>query len=184
MAERGICGSKDLFSCSICLEILSDPVSIPCGHNFCMKCSRSCWDSKDVYSCPQCRGTFTSKPDLRRNTLLDEVVKSVKATKLFLHYAGSGDVECDFCTGKKLRAVKSCLTCLVSFCETHGQPHSEITTLKKHKLINATKNLQQKLCTQHEKTVEVFCKSDQTCICLLCMLAEHKGHESVELETE
>ncbi|XP_039621519.1 tripartite motif-containing protein 16-like [Polypterus senegalus] len=186
MAEGGIRGSKDLFSCSVCLEILSDPVSIPCGHNFCMKCITSCWDSTDVYSCPQCRETFTSKPDLRRNTLLDEVVKSVNSTKLFLpqRYAGSVDVECDFCTEKKLRAVKSCLTCLVSFCETHMQPHFEIAALKKHKLINASKNLQQKLCAQHEKTVEVFCKLDQTCICLLCMLAEHKGHESVELETE
>ncbi|XP_058872188.1 tripartite motif-containing protein 16-like [Acipenser ruthenus] len=183
--------SEDQFSCSACLELLKDPVTIPCGHSYCMGCIKNCWDQTDhtgVYSCPQCRETFTPRPVLRRNTMLAEVVEKLKKTGLnpppAQSYAGPGDVPCDFCTGRKFKAVKSCLTCLASYCETHVKPHSEVTPLKKHKLINAIGDLEQKLCAEHQKVLEGFCRTDQTCICWLCTEKEHKSHDTVSAETE
>ncbi|XP_058872658.1 tripartite motif-containing protein 16-like [Acipenser ruthenus] len=181
--------SEDRFSCPVCLDLLKDPVAIPCGHSYCMGCIKNYWDQTDhtgVYSCPQCRETFTPRPVLRRNTMLAEVVEELKMTRLnptpAQSYAGPGDVPCDFCTGRKFKAVKSCLTCLASYCETHVKQHSEVTPLKRHKLINAIGDLEQKLCAEHQKVLEVFCRTDQTCICLLCTQVEHKSHETAKKE--
>ncbi|XP_058872231.1 tripartite motif-containing protein 16-like [Acipenser ruthenus] len=183
--------SEDQFSCSVCLELLKDPVAIPCGHSYCMGCIKNCWDQTDhtgVYSCPQCRETFTPRPVLGRNTMLAEVVEKLKKTGLnpppAQSYAGPGDVPCDFCTGRKFKAVKSCLTCLASYCETHVKPHYEGAAFKRHKLINAIGDLEQKLCAEHQKVLEVFCRTDQTCICWLCTEKEHKSHDTVSAEKE
>ncbi|XP_058872266.1 uncharacterized protein LOC131723017 [Acipenser ruthenus] len=180
---------EEHLNCPVCKELLKDPVTIPCGHSYCMGCIKNCWDQTDhtgVYSCPQCRKTFTPRPDLCRNTMLAEVVEKLKKTGLNppQSYAGPGDVSCDVCTGRKFKAVKSCLTCLASYCETHVKPHSEVTPLTRHKLINAIGNLEQKLCPEHQKVLEVFCRTDQTCICLLCTDEDHKSHDTVSGDAE
>ncbi|XP_061112615.1 tripartite motif-containing protein 16-like isoform X1 [Conger conger] len=192
MAEANISVDQDQFSCSICLDILKDPVTIHCGHSYCMGCIKGCWDQDDhtgVYSCPQCRQTFTPRPVLGRNTMLAEVVEKLKKTGLQAAppahcYAGPGDVACDICTGRKHKAIKSCLVCLASFCETHLQPHYESPAFKKHKLVKATGNLQEKICSNHDKLLEVFCRSDQQCICMLCAMDEHRGHDTVSVVAE
>ncbi|CAM4588905.1 unnamed protein product [Leuciscus chuanchicus] len=82
-----------------------------------MICITGCWDQDDqkgVYSCPQCRQSFTTRPVLGKNTMLAEVVEKLKKTKLQAArpaqcYTESGDVECDVCTGDKNKAIKSCL---------------------------------------------------------------------------
>ncbi|XP_064818923.1 E3 ubiquitin-protein ligase TRIM47-like isoform X1 [Oncorhynchus masou masou] len=195
---------QDSFSCSICLDILKDPVTTSCGHNYCMCCIEGCWDQDDlkgVYSCPECRQTFAQRPVLNRNTLLAKVVEKLKHTALHaaapaaapaappaappaLCYAGPGDVECDFCTGRKHKALMSCLVCLVSYCETHLQPHYNFPALKKHMLVKASTQLQEKICSQHDKLLEVYCRTDQQCICLLCVMDEHKGHDTVSAAAE
>ncbi|XDV42078.1 hypothetical protein PO909_010822 [Leuciscus waleckii] len=95
-----------------------------------------------------------------------------------------GDVWCDDCTGRKHRAVKSCLTCVASFCESHLIPHTTVPSLKKHKLIEASSDLQENICSQHQKTNEFYCRTDKKSICASCALNEHKGHDTVEAETE
>ncbi|XP_058872289.1 tripartite motif-containing protein 16-like [Acipenser ruthenus] len=183
--------SEEHLICPVCLDILKDPVTTACGHSYCMRCIKNCWDQTDhtgIYSCPQCRKTFTPRPDLGRNTILAEVVEKLKKTGLSpppaQSYAGPEDVPCDFCTGRKFKAVKSCLTCLASYCETHVKPHSEVTPLKRHKLVNAIGDLEQKLCAKHQKVLDIFCRTDQTCVCALCIVKEHKSHDTVSAQTQ
>ncbi|XP_072533583.1 tripartite motif-containing protein 16-like [Salminus brasiliensis] len=182
---------QDQFSCPVCLDLLKDPVTIHCGHSFCMVCINDYWDQEDqaVYSCPQCRETFTPRPVLRRNNMLADVVEKLQKTGRQAGtpaqcYAGPGDVECDSCTGRKLKASKSCLVCLASFCETHLQPHYQSPAFKKHKLVKASSRLEEKICSKHEIVMEVFCRTDQSCICLLCTMYEHRDHNTVPAAAE
>ncbi|XP_036428477.1 E3 ubiquitin/ISG15 ligase TRIM25-like [Colossoma macropomum] len=158
------------------------------GHSFCKVCINSCWDQEDlkgVYSCPQCRRSFTQRPVVGKNTMLAEVVEKLKKTELHTASpAGPGDVECDFCTGRKLKALKSCLVCLASYCETHLQPHYQSPAFKKHKLVKASRRLQEQICSEHEKLLEVYCRTDQQCICMLCIKDDHKGHDTVSVAAE
>ncbi|XP_047676364.1 E3 ubiquitin/ISG15 ligase TRIM25-like [Tachysurus fulvidraco] len=193
MAEASISVDQDQFICPVCLDLLKEPVAIPCGHSFCKVCINGCWvqeDQSGVYSCPQCRDTFTPRPVLRRNNMLAEVVEKLKKTTEVqaaspAHcYAGPGDVECDFCTGRKYKAVKSCLVCLASCCDVHLKPHLEIPALKKHTLIEASTNLQEKICSEHDKLIEIYCRTDRTCICYMCMMDKHKGHDTDTVTAE
>ncbi|XP_077065481.1 E3 ubiquitin/ISG15 ligase TRIM25-like isoform X1 [Siphateles boraxobius] len=181
MAEARI--SQDEFVCSVCLDLLKDPVAIPCGHSFCKICITDCWDQEDekrVYSCPQCRQTFRRRPALAKNTILAEVVEKLKKTKLPADcYAGAGDVQCDVCTGRKHKAVKSCLGCLNSYCQNHLEQHESYFKGKRHNLTDATGRLQEMICQKHDKILEVFCRTDQKCICVLCVMDEHKNHNTV-----
>uniref|UniRef100_A0A8C1C962 Tripartite motif-containing protein 16-like n=1 Tax=Cyprinus carpio carpio TaxID=630221 RepID=A0A8C1C962_CYPCA len=183
MAEARISVDQKEFMCAVCLDLLKDPVAIPCGHSYCKICITDCWDQEDqkrVYSCPQCRQTFSPRPALSRNTMLAEVVEKLKKTRLSADCdAGAGDVQCDVCTGRKYRAVKSCLVCLNSYCQNHLEQHESWFRGKRHSLIEATGRLQEMICQKHEKLLEVFCRTDQKCICVLCTVIEHKNHDIV-----
>uniref|UniRef100_A0A8C2ANQ2 Tripartite motif-containing protein 16-like n=1 Tax=Cyprinus carpio TaxID=7962 RepID=A0A8C2ANQ2_CYPCA len=175
--------SQDEFMCSVCLDLLKDPVTIQCGHSYCKICITGFWDQEDqkrVYSCPQCRQTFRPRPALARNTMLAEVVEKLKKTRLSADCdAGAGDVQCDVCTGRKYRAIKSCLVCLNSYCQNHLEQHESFFRGKRHSLIGATGRLQEMICQKHEKLLEFFCCTDQKCICVLCTMDEHKNHDTV-----
>ncbi|XP_048012903.1 tripartite motif-containing protein 16-like [Megalobrama amblycephala] len=182
MAEARISVDQNEFMCPVCLDLLKDPVAIPCGHSYCKICITGCWDQEDqmrVYSCPQCRQTFSPRPALAKNTILSEMVEKLKMIKLPADcYAGAGDVQCDVCTGRKHKAVKSCLVCLNSYCQNHLEQHESLFKGKRHNLTEATGRLQEMICPKHDKILEVFCCTDQKCICVLCM-DEHKNHDTV-----
>ncbi|XP_030633363.1 E3 ubiquitin/ISG15 ligase TRIM25-like [Chanos chanos] len=193
MAEAGISEFHDQFKCLVCPDLLKDPVTIPCGHSYCMGCIKDYWDQDDqkgVYSCPQCRQTFTPRPALGKNTILAEMVEKLKKMRLQAAappahcYAGPGDVECGVCTGRKLKAIKSCLVCRDSYCQTHFERHEELFKGKRHNVTGATTKLQDQICPHHDETIELWCQTDQQFMCYLCKLDKHKKHKTVLVAAE
>uniref|UniRef100_A0A8C1P0A5 E3 ubiquitin-protein ligase TRIM39-like n=1 Tax=Cyprinus carpio TaxID=7962 RepID=A0A8C1P0A5_CYPCA len=260
--------------CSICLDVFTDPVTIPCGHNFCRTCLNKFWTSTQTCFCPLCKETFSKRPDLMINTnsgvimggevrmikraLVREVDPGIQpllretnqptllrtgsllrgtnnppvplprtrslrgrnqlrlprmqslpraqvnvllrgprnhsgtpeynAESFAQHFKEKlnlgSEVFCDFCVERKQKAMKSCLTCQSSYCETHLEPHHRVPRLKKHKLINAVENLEDYICQKHERPLDLFCRDDQTSVCLSCTEGDHRTHNTVPIEEE
>ncbi|XP_023280033.1 nuclear factor 7, brain-like [Seriola lalandi dorsalis] len=130
--------SEDQFLCSICLDVFTDPVSTSCGHNFCKNCITTHWNVNVPYQCPMCNEVFNIRPQFRVNTLLSEMVAQFKheaqqktsSSSSEQQVSKPGEVPCDVCTGTKLKALKSCLVCLTSYCETHLEPHLTLHLLQ------------------------------------------------------
>ncbi|XP_041652526.1 E3 ubiquitin-protein ligase TRIM21-like [Cheilinus undulatus] len=184
--------TEDQFLCSICLDVFTDPVTIPCGHNFCKNCITKNWKTGVLYLCPICEEVFSTRPQLKVNTFIKEMSAQFRQSTQQESSSSSserqvskpGEVPCDVCTGTKLKALKSCLVCLASYCETHLEPHLTMSGLKKHQLIDPVENLEDRMCEKHDKLLELFCKNDQRCVCLMCTVLEHKNHDVVPLKKE
>uniref|UniRef100_A0A3B3DUL1 Uncharacterized protein n=1 Tax=Oryzias melastigma TaxID=30732 RepID=A0A3B3DUL1_ORYME len=203
---HGIQIDRERFSCPLCLSLFIEPVSLPCGHCYCMHCANKHLDHEEdsgIYSCPECRQEFVSRPLLVRNNVLAFVVDELrKAVGLdedtfdipeercrspptpCVDSARPGDVACDVCYDFKSKAVKSCLQCMASYCEDHLQPHFDVAPLRKHKLVAPTTELENSICSKHYEVMKLFCRTDQSCICYLCSKDEHKGHEKVSAAAE
>ncbi|XP_023698342.1 E3 ubiquitin/ISG15 ligase TRIM25 isoform X3 [Paramormyrops kingsleyae] len=194
--------TEEQFNCPVCLDLPNDPVTIPCGHSYCMECIKDYWVKDDhigIYSCPQCRQTFCPKPPLSRNTMLAEAVEQLKRGGLRSRAsiskpantsssggapapAGSAPtarVLCDVCQGDSQPATKTCLVCLASYCKAHLKPHQQAAALKHHELIAPTGQLRQKICGKHKYLQEFYCRSCRLFICWLCISHDHKEHDTV-----
>uniref|UniRef100_A0A672RM06 Uncharacterized protein n=1 Tax=Sinocyclocheilus grahami TaxID=75366 RepID=A0A672RM06_SINGR len=176
---------------------------ILCGHNYCKKCITDIWDQDDqkgIYRCPVCKQSFTPRPVLGKNMMVAEMVEKLKTTRLQATplpassadppadppasvHTGSGGVQCDSCTEIKQKAVKSCLECRSSYCQNHLEQHESLFKGKKHNLMDATGQLQEMICPRHDKILEIYCRTDQQCICMLCLVDEHKNHDTVSTAT-
>ncbi|XP_036962006.1 E3 ubiquitin-protein ligase TRIM39-like [Acanthopagrus latus] len=192
MAAANFLPSEDQFLCSICLDVFTDPVTTSCGHNFCKTCITEHWNHNDQYLCPMCKEVFNTRPQLRVNTLLSEMVSQFRQSAQQKASSSSseqqvskpGEVPCDVCTGTRLKALKSCLVCLVSYCQTHLEPHLIKSGLKRHQLIDPVENLEDRMCLKHDKLLELFCRTDQMCVCVLCPVSDHKTHDVVPLKEQ
>ncbi|XP_027001334.1 E3 ubiquitin-protein ligase TRIM39-like [Tachysurus fulvidraco] len=169
---------EDQLQCPICLDVFTDPVSTPCGHNYCMICLKEFWDSSSHCQCPVCKEEFPKRPKLRVNTFISKLAAQFKQQ----FPVKTKKVLCDSCTEEKLEALKSCLHCGVSYCNNHLMLHKTTAKLMKHKLIDPVENLEDYICQKHERPLELFCRDDQTCVCQFCTEGEHKSHNSVPLE--
>ncbi|XP_062300178.1 zinc-binding protein A33-like [Scomber scombrus] len=183
--------SEDQFLCSICLDVFTHPVTIPCGHNFCKNCITKHWNINSHWQCPMCKDVFDRRPELRVNTFISEMADQFRRSAVKKssscsdqQWTNTGDVLCDVCTETKLKAVKSCLVCLTSYCETHLEPHQRISGLKRHKLIDPVKNLEDRMCKKHDRPLALFCKTDHMCVCQFCTETDHKSHVYVHLIEE
>lgn len=291
--------SEEQVHCSICLDVFTNPVSIPCGHNFCQSCILGYWKTSPLYQCPMCKKSFHKRPDISINTVLREIAEQFKEIRVRsvegdTSEEGKGGTEkkwtmerrkkedeerlleadqrqqlveelkqkqeedrrkkekqeelppliphvsspktsnpsspqasaqappplpqtspppspqippspapqpspsplssplppltweevlCDVCLGDgRPKALKSCLVCLTSYCEEHLKSHSARFT--KHKLIEPVANMADRMCPKHERLLELFCKKDQTCVCVLCTETDHRAHYTVPVERE
>ncbi|KAK7929209.1 hypothetical protein WMY93_005604 [Mugilogobius chulae] len=179
---------EDELSCSICLSPFDCPVTIPCGHNFCQSCLLATWGDTAPYSCPQCRTHFATKPELKKNTVLNNVVATfkvragnpepVKSIETIIEppkpeIPAAPAVKCDTCM--EAQAAQTCLTCMASYCDVHLRPHMENPVFKLHQLTDPVGDLTERICSEHHKLMELFCREHTQPICSFCLQQAHKG---------
>uniref|UniRef100_A0A3B4AFZ1 RING-type domain-containing protein n=1 Tax=Periophthalmus magnuspinnatus TaxID=409849 RepID=A0A3B4AFZ1_9GOBI len=137
-------------NCSVCLEELKEPVTIPCGHSHCSSCIHNHWDKEEkerlLYSCPQCRQDFIPRPVPVKNITLAGLVEELRRSGLTAPgsdccYAASGDVSCDVCTGRKLKM----------FCPTDGQLLCVVCCMEQHQGHHTVSSASER-SIQHKKT--------------------------------
>ncbi|XP_041634957.1 E3 ubiquitin-protein ligase TRIM21-like [Cheilinus undulatus] len=177
--------------CCICLDTYTDPVSIPCGHNFCLDCIEGFWDTKEQSQCPLCKETFSRRPELRINREFAVVVEIYKRSASLSvtptpeddgKYFGVEEVPCDVCHGDKATSVKSCLVCQASYCELHLTSHQRDAALQRHRLTDPATFSASHLCRKHNKPLTKFCRKDQMPVCEECEERDHKRHNVVIME--
>lgn len=183
MAEAEASENQDWLVCPICSDVLKDPVSVPCGDTFCMACISMQWNGtfhSGVYTCPVCKHRFSPRPILQKNIILAEMVERLKRTGASEGtLAGPEDVECDSCVGRKRKALKSCLTCVASYCELHYQLHQELNPGNTHKVTKTRYSLRERICSRHEKLQDILCCTENSAVCLQCTLSRCRNHNII-----
>uniref|UniRef100_A0A8C5MPR6 Uncharacterized protein n=1 Tax=Leptobrachium leishanense TaxID=445787 RepID=A0A8C5MPR6_9ANUR len=164
---------RDELTCSICLNIYTDPVTLPCGHSFCRTCIGDVLDTQEasgVYKCPECRAESQERPALVKNRKLRNIAENIRSTHPEQEEAG---IPCTYCDSP-VPAAKTCLHCEASLCDKHLKKHSKSA---EHVLTEPTTSLENRKCSVHKKVLEYYCCEDAACICVYCMAGEHRGHQ-------
>eukprot|EP00079_Xenopus_tropicalis_P019085 XP_012808385.1 PREDICTED: E3 ubiquitin/ISG15 ligase TRIM25-like [Xenopus tropicalis] len=173
---------RDELSCSICKDIYTDPVTLPCGHNFCRGCIGATWDWQEGIeedpSCPECRERYRRRPELKKDLTLGTLVEQFFPSNQ--GQDGTG-IFCTYCINSSVPAAQSCLLCEASLCNDHVRVHSKSA---EHVLTEPTANLGNRKCSAHNEPLKYLCCEDGAPICASCCLAGgHRGHR-VELLSE
>uniref|UniRef100_A0A4W4FPQ3 E3 ubiquitin-protein ligase TRIM39-like n=1 Tax=Electrophorus electricus TaxID=8005 RepID=A0A4W4FPQ3_ELEEL len=148
--------SEEDLQCSICLDVFTDPVTTPCGHNFCMVCLKECWDSSSLCQCPDCKEEFSKRPEMHVNAFISAMAAQFKKS-----FQVESNSTADLLLSKMV-----------------------LSKLRKHKLIDPVENLEDYICQKHERPLELFCRDDQKYVCQFCTEGDHITHTTVPIETE
>lgn len=190
MASRNRLISEDQLRCPICLNVLTRPVSTPCGHNFCMSCLATYWNSTPLCQCPVCKERFDPRPHLKVNTFISELTARFLSLQVSddQSWSSGGDarpgaaaVPCDICTDVRQEAARSCLQCLTSYCELHLHPHRREAGLERHTLVQPLTSLENRVCRTHARLVTLFCQNDMSLLCDACVRS-HVQHDVISVQ--
>ncbi|KAJ0055952.1 hypothetical protein NL108_016917 [Boleophthalmus pectinirostris] len=171
--------------CPICLDTFTQPVSTPCGHNFCKGCLDTYWSGSTVVKCPLCQQVFSSRPQLSTNVLLRDLLPPQDCPQASpTQPSPPPDVQCGPCAvgGRSVRAVRSCLHCEESYCSEHLRGHQREPQLMVHELLKPVHRLQARVCKQHSSPLDLVCHDHLTAVCVTCISSEHQDHRCVPLK--
>ncbi|XP_077461004.1 E3 ubiquitin-protein ligase TRIM39-like [Stigmatopora argus] len=197
---------EDQISCSVCLEIFSQPVTTPCGHSFCKACISTYWDKGNkakVYHCPLCKEAFRKRPELHVNRALQEITEQFKRKALVGNEEGKSENE-DTSTALAPSGNSSGLVTelmsrfqgthevpqssfplgskvvLQSTSFAHAEPPPPYSYLSRNPLSSSPFSA---MCPLHQRRVELFCQTDGRCVCSICAESgEHRGHAVLPLQ--
>lgn len=106
---------RDLIECTICLDIYTDPVALPCQHTFCRDCVESILTrigQAVAIPCPICRKEFAVP-----KTGLDGIEKDFKMNKLIGIYQSESSAVFNPCPAHKTKPLDVyCIDCRTVTC--------------------------------------------------------------------
>lgn len=205
--------SEEQFSCSICLDMFSNPVSTPCGHSYCLACITSYWDGKNKqkdWQCPICKETFRRRPELHVNHTLKEITEQFKrmaeaADAVPSTTATAEDDSVAAFPPAVRRRPKELPDEVISEMKSRfqrpisshgGQPAPPPYEALSPPPLGLTRRMTMGSlggsepssdappCPIHRQGLDLFCRNDQVCICVACMEREHYGHSVVPAQRE
>ena len=189
---------KQQVTCSICLDIYTEPKIISCFHTFCCECLEKharVSQKEGKFRCPVCQAAI----DLPEGNCFDRFPNSFFHNSLLslLSIRQSGDassITCSQCR-KTNPQMYYCFDCGRFMCLDCFNAHQLLSaTFEGHK-VTPVKDFKeedyeavlkrQPFCSQefHEREVtRFFCLECQVCICQICRVTDHQNHEVVLLE--
>lgn len=171
---------EESLKCPVCQDVFTDPVTLPCGHHFCLTCIQAVWEtdgpSEGPLFCPECQILLPSDLALQVNSSLQSRVRDFTAK------TASSPVLCDHCIESPSVAVRTCLTCDASLCQAHALQHQQRSALREHTVVEVTEDPLSLKCREHRDELKLFCAEDRVAVCCLCvLLGEHKNHRALQL---
>lgn len=163
---------RNSIRCSVCTDVLKDPIFMPCGHHYCRQCIASHWAKPKIaksFACPKCLKKFSTQSKMDLNSLISKQLVNTSSEWAMM--------SCDLCVVKKHRAVKFCLTCTALYCETHVMQHYTVPALQRHTLVEPSDQIGQMVCKDHQRALEIFCRTDRVSICSICAVLKHQHHD-------
>ncbi|XP_029026255.2 finTRIM family, member 86 [Betta splendens] len=158
---------EDAFVCSVCLDTLKEPATLPCGHSYCLACIKSHWDKKDTkgqYSCPQCRQVFNPRPSLAKSTVLVEAMEKLRTSSLKQRPSPASS------------SAPPSVPMYLEVLPHTGPPQSS--------MYPQLPTVEPRTCPQHNRPLDRFCPEDKECVCEACCQHGHRGHRVVKPQEE
>ncbi|KAI2656598.1 E3 ubiquitin/ISG15 ligase TRIM25 [Labeo rohita] len=159
--------APEAFACPICLDILKDPATLPCGHSYCLLCIQKHWDrtaTKSSYECPQCRQQFNPRPVLARSNVLMEALEKLRLSRQ--------------------DGPDSSVSVHPEAPSSSDQAGSSVAPASQTGLYPTLPSSSPQLCPLHQQVLELYCCDDKQCICDECSFTGHKGHQVVRPDEE
>ena len=182
---------EEQLTCAICLDLYTNPKTLPCLHSFCQQCLESLpLDPQgDNYfiSCPTCRHcTQLPQPTGAADFPVAFHINNLKEVyNLMIKVSGHQQVTCDNCT--TTNATGYCKECAKFLCEECIDVHKKWAPIADHIIASldevatsSSKMLPTKLkikCSTHNKPLEIFCRTCEELICHDCTVRVHRDHD-------
>ncbi|XP_018535716.1 tripartite motif-containing protein 14-like [Lates calcarifer] len=188
---------EESLKCPVCQDFFTDPVTLPCGHDFCLTCIQAVWETdgpnEGPFFCPECQILLSADLTLEINTSLQTKVKDFTTNKQSTAQLqtttpsratkSSSTIHCDHCIETPSVAIRTCLTCDASLCQAHALLHEQRSALREHTVVEVTGDPLSLKCREHRDELKLFCMEEKVPVCCLCVLVGmHKNHKASQLQ--
>lgn len=126
--------TEDFLTCSICCEVFTKPMCLPCIHAFCESCVQTLIRNLTVLDknplCPICKKTFHSESTFEYDHALMNLIEE---------HSVKGKLLCSFCQlrSEQKEVVSKCLPCNELWCDVCSSSRHTFTSLTaNHKVVS------------------------------------------------
>ena len=183
---------------SICLETYNEPKTISCLHTFCCQCLENharVSHRQGKFRCPECQAQIDLPEGNRFDSLPTSFFHNSLLSLLAVRQSGDGSNITRGNCKKKSSDVHYCFDCARFMCPDCLSAHEVMrTAFEGHKVMPVkefqTEDYEALLkrqidCSEQYQEREIrrfFCLSCQSCVCLACIVTDHRNHEVILLD--
>ncbi|EPY29707.1 zinc-finger protein, conserved [Angomonas deanei] len=173
--------NRDNITCGLCFKLLSKPVTLSCGHDFCEECvkARLMRNNDNGILCPLCA---TPHIDIRLNNLNEYINSELEAYILTLAGGRYGGPVCQWC--EEVTAEVQCMQCASVYCAACSTAVHKNHTKRTHvtgPITDAFKTFHRR-CNRpsHDAyKAEFYCTDCEELCCAYCLqVGPHRHHNS------